>query len=223
MLVAKDKETAMNISHFHQLLAQPLSTVILAGLIFYPALAQATDTGLADTWMMAKGKSETVQIPENQVERVRIPLTLVSYNSLVSKSADGSKAIAKIPTKPVHHILRARLEKQNDFYVGSLRVLSTPIRWVKSSQTYQAKFEIYKRLGEGGTVEEPVGTMYLQGKLQKQSDGLYSIAGSSRRKFTDANGQPTLEIALGHPIQGSTNPMAVSRTDSPIVDYTTEK
>lgn len=174
--------------------------IVGAGLIltsWMSSLAFAADTGAASEQLYnrpdAKQKIESMET----MQRVRIPVILQAWSNITAKSRDGGKQDSRIAQKPVSHVLRARIEKTNDFYVGDWRIQTTPIRWIKATGQYQVRLELYRRYGEGGQIEENLGSVNLTGLLQKQADGLYLVHGSAKRRFTDSSGQPVASLQIG--------------------------
>jgi hypothetical protein len=176
--------------------------------------AHAADTGLASSQMYNRPTQTTSEIAET-IHRVRIPVFLQGFNEVGVAQTDGRIKPARVAGKPISHVLRARIEKPNDFYLGDWRLQSTPIRWLKQSNYYQVKIDVFRRYGGMGQVEENLGSMYLTGSLKKQADGLYSLSGSANRRFQDSEGHPILTIQVGTPTTESDRPTAVSRAPSP--------
>lgn len=136
--------------------------------------------------------------PESSTsQRVRIPLTLKSWSLVETRDRDGKLRKSRMPTKPVSQVLRARIERANDFFLGDFRIKTTPIRWLKRSNQYQVKLEIFKRLNLDGSLEESLGSVTLTGILNKQDDGLFVLNGTARRLFRDRQGEPILDFDAG--------------------------
>ena len=151
--------------------------------------------GAAATQLYNHTDATTDAAPTTQ--RVRIPLTLKPWNDIDTRSADGKSVKTKIAGRTVAQVLRARIEKSNDFYLGDWRIQTTPIRWLKRSNQYQVKLEVFRRYGEAGQLEETMGSVTLTGILDKQQDGLYMLSGTARRIFRDKQGEPILELDAG--------------------------
>lgn len=130
-------------------------------------------------------------------QRVRIPLTFKSWSLVETKDRDGKSRKSRIATKPLTQVLRARIERANDFFLGDFRIKTTPIRWLKRSNQYQVKLEIFKRLNLDGSLEESLGSVTLTGVLDKQDDGLFVLNGTARRLFRDRQGEPILDFDAG--------------------------
>jgi hypothetical protein len=124
-------------------------------------------------------------------------MTFKTWSDIETRDPDGKSRRTKIAGKPVSQVLRARIERSNDFFLGDYRIKTTPVRWLKRSHQYQVKIELFKRLGEDGTLEESLGSVTLTGVLEKQDDGLYVLNGSARRLFRDRSGDPLLDLDAG--------------------------
>ncbi|MCX6127405.1 MAG: hypothetical protein NTV34_22010 [Proteobacteria bacterium] len=173
----------------------------------------SADTGVAASHMLNRGAARSPGIDGVEpIARVRIPLMLKAWNAVASKGPSVKKE-AKIAAKPLTHVLRARIERPNDFYLGDWRIQTTPIRWLKATNQYQVRLEVFRRYGEAGQVEESLGTLNLSAVLVKQGDGLFMVQGSSRRKFNDDQGQPILEIEAGTPATVFEPKSMLSRSD----------
>lgn len=171
--------------------------------------------GAANGNMLSRGVSGGTLLDTESSPRVRIPVFMQAWNEAGTRpTKKANQRQPKIAAKPLSHVLRARLERPNDFYISDWRLQTTPIRWLKQSNQYQVRLEVFRRYGEAGQVEESLGTLTLSGVLQKQSDGLFVIQGSTRHRFNDNHGQPILEIEAGTPIQEDKTPLiSKSKTD----------
>ena len=159
--------------------------------------AFATDTGVASEQLYNRPGGMPKLESLEAIQRVRIPVVLQAWGTVTTKGRDGGKQESRIAQKPISHVLRARIEKPNDFYVGDWRIQTTPIRWIKATGQYQVRLELYRRYGEGGQIEENLGSVNLTGLLEKQADGLYLVQGSAKRRFTDSSGQPVASLEIG--------------------------
>lgn len=174
----------------------------------------AADTGAAAAQLYNQpGGLPKIESMET-IQRVRIPVSLQAWNTVSTKGRDGTKQDSRIAQKPLTHVLRARIEKSNDFYVGDWRIQTTPIRWLKSTGQYQVRLELFRRFGEAGQIEESLGSVNLTGILQKQSDGLYMVQGTAKRRFNDSTGQPVANLEVGHQDE-SLPATAVSKANIP--------
>lgn len=173
-----------------------LTLVVAGAMLGEPSYAIDTGAAAGHMYKRMDGGLPKIESMET-IQRVRIPLTLQSWTTVSTKGRDGSNLDSRIAQKPVSHVLRARLEKPNDFYVGDWRIQTTPIRWLKNTGQYQVRLELYRRYGESGQIEESVGTMNLTGILQKQADGLFLLQGNAKRRFTDSMGLPLASLDAG--------------------------
>ncbi|MCX6118121.1 MAG: hypothetical protein NT027_11310 [Proteobacteria bacterium] len=193
---------------------KPIESALLLSVFFLGFTSEiwAADTGEASSRLIDSNKTESILEDSAKIERVRINVSIQSWNSVASTNSSGKSSVAKVPLKPLNHVLRARIEKPNDFYFSDLRIQTNPIRWIKPTGQYQLKAEIYRRLGESGQIEESIGTMLLSGVLKKQGENLYTFIGSSKRRFLDQSGLPQLDITLGVPNHSSNDPVAISKS-----------
>lgn len=194
-------------------------TIKFCGILLYfsayASVASATDTGAASAQLYnLPGGPQKLESLET-IQRVRIPIVLQAWTTVSTKSRDGTNRESRIPQKPISHILRARIEKPNDFFVGDWRIQTTPIRWLKNTNQYQVRLEVYRRYGEAGQIEESLGTMNLTGILQKQADGLFLVQGSAKKRFNDHNGQPIASLEAGTDNDSATPAPALSRLVTP--------
>lgn len=177
--------------------------------------AQATDTGVAaDQLYNRPGGMPKIESMET-IQRVRIPLVLQAWTAVTAKTREGRNQETRIAQKPISHVLRARIEKPNDFFVGDWRIQTTPIRWIKNTNQYQVRLEVFRRFGEAGQIEESLGMMNLTGILQKQADGLFLIQGTAKKRFNDHHGQPIASLEAGTPADVNAPATAVSKLASP--------
>lgn len=168
-----------------------------------------TDLGVASGSLYNSPEDPNVESPRTQ--RVRIPFTYKSWNDVETVAADGSKRKTRIAGKSITQVLRARIERSNDFYLGNWRVQTTPVRWLKRSNQYQVRLEVFRRLGDVGQLEESLGSVMLTGMLNKQDDGLYMLNGTARRIFRDKSGDPILDIEAGLHADDEERGTAISR------------
>lgn len=150
----------------------------------------------------------TIDSPSTQ--RVRIPLSFKTWSLVETRDPNGRPSKSRIASKPVAQVLRARIERANDFYLGDFRIKTTPVRWLKRSNQYQVKLELFKRLSLEGSLEESIGSVTLTGVLEKQDDGLFILHGTARRLFRDRSGEPILDLDAGQHGQLE-NASAISR------------
>ena len=132
-------------------------------------------------------------------QRVRIPVTLKTWQQVSAVDSTGRETTSRIVGQPVSQILRARIERSNEFYLGILRVKTVPMRWLKNSHQYQVRLEVFQSAGQSKQAEESLGSVILTGNIKKQPDGLYILTGTARRLFRSKSGEPILDFTAGQP------------------------
>jgi hypothetical protein len=187
------------------LVVQALLAAVVPSTLF---AATTTSLGVASEKLYTTPAETPVESKTTQ--RVRIPVTLKAWNLVETRNATGAVTSSRIVGQPLSHMLRARIERSNDFYLGDWRIKTTPIRWLRNSQQYQVRLEVFRRLGESGQIEESIGSVTLTGILNKQDDGLFLLNGTARRMFRDKSGDPILDFDAGQhtPLEKAT---AISR------------
>jgi hypothetical protein len=187
------------------------------GLILVPFAAFSIEMHAASTTNLGAASSQHYErttddlIETKNTPRVRIPIVMKSWSEIDATGIDGKKIKTKIPAKPVSQVLRARMEQTNDFYIGDWRVQTTPQKWLKSTNQFQVKLEVFRRFGENGQIEESMGYTTLTGLLEAESDNLFVLNGTARRSFRDRNGKPLLEFEAGKAAPNEGKPIAVSK------------
>jgi len=161
------------------------------------ATSGATGSQLGVAASNTYNRPDEAAIDSSSSQRVRIPLSFKTWSLVETKDQDGRSRKSRIASKPISQVLRARIERANDFYLGDFRIKTTPVRWLKRSNQYQVKLEMFKRLNLDGTMEESLGSVTLTGVLDKQDDGLFILNGTARRLFRDRSGEPILDLDAG--------------------------
>jgi hypothetical protein len=188
-----------------------MRVLIILSILVQAQLSSATTTnqlGAAATNTYNRVGDVSIDYPAAQ--RVRIPVTFKTWSHVATKDAAGRLKKTRMASKPVSQVLRARIEKSNDFYLGDFRIKTTPVRWLKRSHQYQVKLELFKRLNVEGSLEESLGSVTLTGILSRQDDGLFLLHGTARRLFRDRSGEPILELDAGQHAPGG-SAAAISR------------
>ncbi len=140
---------------------------------------------------------ETLPLQEERVVRVRIPLQLQSYEKVVVTDHKGMTRYQYKPLPLLKHHLRARLERKNHFYVGNWHIETIPEKWDRVTKQYAVKLRVYKRYGDGRELEELVGKVDVNGKVEGK-DLLYNFKGFATVAFKDREGKPVLDLGVGH-------------------------
>jgi hypothetical protein len=129
--------------------------------------------------------------------RIRIPIVLKSWQEVSAVDSSGRETTSRIVGQPVSQILRARIERSNEFYVGNFRIKTVPMRWLRNSQQYQIRLEVFQTAGSSSQIEASLGSVILTGNAKKQTDGLYLLTGTARRLFRSKAGEPILDFTAG--------------------------
>lgn len=140
---------------------------------------------------------ETFPVQQERVVRVRIPLQIQSYEKVVVTDHKGMSRYQYKPLPLLKHHLRARLERKNHFYVGSWHIETVPEKWDRITKQYAVKLRIYKRYGEGRELEELIGKVDVNGKVEGK-DLLYNFKGFAAAAFKNREGHPVLDLGVGH-------------------------
>jgi hypothetical protein len=133
-----------------------------------------------------------------QPAKVRIGLRLTPFEKIVARGEGGATEKRFVPIEPLRHVLRARLNKVNHFYVGDWHVQTEPTKWVRKTRAYEVRLSIYRRYGAFGQLEEQVGTVDLAGMLTQQPENVFVLNGVARKRLRDRFGQPVLDVVAGY-------------------------
>ncbi len=174
-----------------------ISLFMVLGLSIAQNALGATSSQLGVAASNTYNRPDDLPLETPSSQRVRIPMTFKTWSDVETRDPNGKMQRTRIAGKPVSQVLRARIERANDFFLGDYRIKTTPVRWLKRSHQYQVKLELFKRLGEDGAIEESLGSVTLTGVLEKQDDGLYLLNGSARRLFRNRTGDPILDLDAG--------------------------
>ncbi len=129
--------------------------------------------------------------------RVRIGLRLTPFKKVTTRGRDGSIESRWVPMEPLRHTLRARLNKNNHFFVGDYHLETKPTKWVRKSRRYEVAIDVYRRYGAFGQLEEFLGTTTLIGVLEEQENNLFVVYGVARKRLRDKMQSPVLDIVAG--------------------------
>jgi len=172
-------------------------TTTLAFMVLSQNLfATSSNLGIAEKLMIPQETSEFSSVDMNET-RVRIPLVLTPYKSVATKGVAGEDGATTIPQIAEQHVLRARIDKPNQFYVGDFRVETNPKRLMKKTGRYVIQLDVFRRYGEFGQLEELMGSVDLVGVLRKQEANVYVLDGVGKRKFRDKRGLAMLDVTAG--------------------------
>jgi hypothetical protein len=148
----------------------------------------------------------TVRTPETapRAARVRILVKFTEYDKLLIKNDQGTVRTEYRAVRTRQHTLRARIERNNHFYVGDWHIETTPIAFAKETMKYSVSLHFSKKYGVGWDMEEYVGRTAVNGTLAGK-DFLYDLIGANSAKFFNSQGNPLLDVEIG--INPLTTPM----------------
>jgi hypothetical protein len=142
-------------------------------------------------------EARDINAKANAVPRVRIGLRLTPFNKVMTREKDGKVSSRFVPSEPLRHTLRARLNQPNHFFVGEWHIESKPLKWVQKSRRYEVRLSIYRRYGAFGQLEENVGYVDLAGVLDEQENNVHVLIGVARARLRDKFQNPLLDVVAG--------------------------
>ena len=144
-------------------------------------------------------EADQVRQQDGQPAQVRVGLRLMTFISAKTQNLKGDIKTITRPGDEIKRTLRARINQQNHFIVGDYHIESIPLSFIKQTGQYSLRLRIAKRLGNYGDVEESVGSVDVQGKLERISgnQGLFVLKGASAKQFNDSMGRPILKVVAG--------------------------
>lgn len=149
------------------------------------------------------------KVEKSSPGKVRIGLKLSSYSKIQLQDQSGNTRVKFKMDDEIKRTLRARIDKPNHFVVGSYHVESIPLKWIKKTQTYAVRLSFSKRFGSYGEVEEHLGSLDVEGRLEGK-DKLFVLMGAASKVIKNDKGEPLLKVLAGY---GKVNvePQNVSR------------
>lgn len=159
--------------------------------------------GIDDPRDLIDHKNSKVRIPKQapRIARVRIPIELTSFAKFNLRDQLGRMRVQFRPVKTKKHVLRARIETPNHFYVGDWHIETVPVAWSKKEKLLTLKVRFYKRYGNHKKLEEVVGDTQVKGLLEGE-DFLYDFLGKKVVKFTNPLRHPVLTASIGKGASG---------------------
>lgn len=146
--------------------------------------------------------------------KVRMGLRLTPFHRVVTKRPDGTSETRFVLGEPQRHTLRARLNQSNHFFVGEWHVETVPTRWIRKTQRYEVKLNLFRRYGAFGQLEENVGSIELAGTLQEQPDHVFVLLGVAKQRLRDKSGNPYLDVVAGFAAPNGKDNTALSLKES---------
>jgi hypothetical protein len=139
----------------------------------------------------------TVFTPDvSKIAKVRIPLTLISYENVVVQDAKTNKNVKAKPLAPRKFALRTTVDRVNHFYLADWHVEVLPVEWESATKNFKAKVKFYKRFGDGSEIEEYAGSLDLESRLE--GEGLtYFFAKPQHHILRDKTKARIAEVHFG--------------------------
>ena len=167
----------------------------LTGGLMAAALVLSADFGIAQV-----GKRPVPAVSQDVVvkpssPRVRIGVKLTPFQ--LKAGTKNAKKPQFVKAQTVRQTLRARIDRENHFFVGDWHIQTKPVTWVKRSRSFTVRMDVYRRYGAFGQLEEKVGSLDVKGVLHRQDSNLYVLKGASRKRFRNKFGHPILDLVAG--------------------------
>lgn len=179
----------------------------------------------ARLWAVEPGNLSTFNMGENplgpvseppEVARVRLPIKLTAYESIMVQNQHGVRRIEHKPLAPLDYNLRATINRTNHFYLSDWHIESVPIKWDRDQKSWRAELKFYKRYGQEQDLEEFVGTLGIAGQLLGEGqDKVYRFAGKGQQRFQNKRGSPVLDVELGHGVSEAKGNVAKGKSSVP--------
>lgn len=154
------------------------------------------------------GHNPLIELPGPQKEgaQVRIAVELRPFEKiLVQGRGEQKQQLEYRVIQPTKHMLRARIETSNHFYIGKWHIETVPVRWSRSERLLHMNVRIYKRYGDRQELEEFVGQIPISGTLDGEN-GLFVLTGQTQQRFHNKQGHPIVEMRVGEPLREKAAP-----------------
>lgn len=174
-----------------------VSTLLKALVVFGSLSASpllAVEKGNLSGFNTGESTFTDVQLSEDAV-RVKVPLKMTLFESIVVKNNEGIRRIEQKALAPIKYNFKATIDRSNHFYVSDYHVETVPVKWDASNKFWTVEVNFFKRYGEGQELEEAVGSMTLRGQL----DGarrLYTLKGRAKQTFNNKQGKALLTVEM---------------------------
>ena len=133
------------------------------------------------------------EVSSNKNRQTHTRLNIKIFN-IRPNHKNQAKGFEKLLT--LKHILRAKIEKPNHFYVGDYHIVTEPFVYSKIHRRLGMRLSFYQRFGTYKQLEESIGQMEIRGDLRGKGP-IGHFVGYSQKIFKDKKGQPILEVQLG--------------------------
>lgn len=155
----------------------------------------AVESGNLSTIQTGESSLTTVSLPKDAA-RVRIPLRLVRYETVVLQDLDGVKRMEQKALAPLSYNLKATVNRSNHFYIADWHIESVPMKWEREARQWTVELKFYKRYGQEQELEEFIGNLPLNGRLVGE-DKLFTLDAKAHQKFNNKRGNPVLLVEAG--------------------------
>jgi len=150
--------------------------------------------------------------------QVRIPLKLTSFKKMLVRDKSGKIIERYIAVDPVTNTLRGRIERVNHFYISDFHIESIPLKWDRDLGNYRTKLRFYQRFGVNQDIEEYIGSVVVNGRLEADNE-YFKLVGFSAEKFNNRNGAPVLAVEVGTPLPQAPKTPLLSKKAQNSKDY----
>lgn len=148
------------------------------------------------------------------VARMRLGVTITPYKKYMVKNRMGKiEGIFKTLT-PLRQNLRARVDRNNHFYVDEWHIETKPIAWKKATREIKVQFKFYRQYGKDRHLEQYVGTAVAAGKLVGQ-DFIYDFTGKQSVKLSNVLAEPIIDVLITNPTSRSNKNVAKTEQPAP--------
>lgn len=138
--------------------------------------------------------TEVVQLTDDAV-RVKVPLKMTVFESIVVKNDEGIRRIEQKALTPIKYNFKATIDRTNHFYVSDYHVETVPVKWDAGSKNWTVEVNFFRRYGEGQELEEAVGSLTVRGQLEG-ARRLFTLQGKAKQTFNNKQGKPLLMVEM---------------------------
>lgn len=138
--------------------------------------------------------TDVVQLTDDAV-RVKVPLKMTVFESIVVKNDEGIRRIEQKALTPIKYNFKATIDRTNHFYVSDYHVETVPVKWDAGSKNWTVEVNFFRRYGEGQELEEAVGSLTVRGQLEG-ARRLFTLQGKAKQTFNNKQGKPLLMVEM---------------------------
>jgi hypothetical protein len=180
-----------------------LKIVACAIAIFLPStfgMGQSSPGNSAGKASLARDPIEKMVInqrPETDADKGPQVRIAIKFTKLKPNGTDKRGQIKFAAGDIKRHVLRARLNKINHFYLDNYHVETKPISLVKASNQVRMRLTISRTHANEKKMEELLGSIEVAGKLHKTGENLYMLRGEAGKRLLHPSGQPMVDVVAG--------------------------